>query len=181
MTAASTLRFADPRRSLAGLARWASVVLPLACCSAAFADGDLVASSGVFGLASSLVSVTDADLQAFDAGYASAAVAAQAVAVETRTLPELPAASGQSGEFETGDSLVASPVVFRPARPRTAAEVRAASEAGNVSPASFQSPVRPSVKAPARTNEGPRPEATRPVTGDRPPMPFSRLVSQVQR
>lgn len=181
MTNVRTLRSA-PLGRIAGLARWAAVVAPLACGSAAFGE-DLLATSGVLGLASSLGSMSDAEIQAFDARTRSEVIAAQAAQLEMQVLPRPVSAPrfDRSGAAVVEKSpTVAAPVTFLPPRPRTAEELRAASGSRSEPvPAASMPTVRPSVTAPARM-DGPRPEVTRPVTGDRPAMPFSRLLSQVR-
>lgn len=181
MTNVRTLRSA-PLGRIAGLARWAAVVAPLACGSAAFGE-DLLATSGVLGLASSLGSMSDAEIQAFDARTRSEVIAAQAAELELQVLPRPVAAPriGRPGAAIVEESPTASAAVtFLPPRPRTAEEMRAASGSRSEPVPSASMPtVQPSVKAPARM-DGPRPEVTRPVTGDRPAMPFSRLLSQVR-
>lgn len=183
MTNARTQRFAS-RPWVSGVVRWTAVVVPLACGSVAFGDGGLLATSGVIGLATSLGPMSDADIQAVDARLRSEVIASQATALEMQVIPPpvmAPRAArmGVSAVVEDRPAAVA-PVTFLPPRPRTAEEMRSAGESrGETAPAASMLPVRPSVKAPARI-DGPRPEATRPVTGDRPPMPFSRLLSQVR-
>jgi hypothetical protein len=167
---------------MAGLARWASVVLPLAGGSVALGDGGLLATSGVMGLASSLSAISEAEIQAIDARAQSEAIAAQSATVEMRVLPRpvpVRRVVPRPGLPRVDESPIAAPAVFRPARPRTAAEQSAEAERVNPTAPAHEAPSRPSVKAPAQI-DGPRPQATRPVTGDRPPLPFSRLFSQVQ-
>lgn len=184
--AARTHRFASRSRA-AGVALWAAVVLPLVCGSAAFGDGGLLATSGVIGLATSLGPMSDADIDAVDARIRGDVIASQAAALEMQqVIPQpviapRPARLGLPAPAVEDRPSAGAPVSFLPPRPRTAEEMRAASSESrglSVPPASVP-PVRPSVKAPGRI-DGPRPEATRPVTGDRPPMPFSRLLSQVR-
>ena len=177
-------RIPSPRPWMAGLACWVSVVVSMACGSVAFGDGGLLATSGVMGLASSLGSMSDAEIQAIDARSRSESFAAQSVAIESQVLPRPVPARGvlaRPGQprVQREESPVPAPTTFRPARPRSAAEMHSTTEPGIQAAPVQQSPSRPSVTSPARL-DGPRPEATRPVTGDRPPMPFSRLLSQVQ-
>lgn len=182
MSHAESFRFAPSVRRLNGLARWALVAMPLVSSSVAVGDGGLLATTGVIGLASSLAPMIEADVQAVDARVQAEALAARSTAVDMhQVIPSRPRAGGAISRptAPLAPETSAPAVTFRPARPRTAAEIRASLTPSVPAAPAHGAPARPTVTAPTRV-EGPRPEVTRPVTGDRPAMPFSRLVSQVR-
>jgi hypothetical protein len=176
MSRSQALRFAPSRPWLNGLACSASVAVSLVCGSAAFGDGGLLATTGVIGLASSLGPMTDADMQAVDRRLQSEALTARAAVLDIQEV--IPTRPQSGGAVSRSESIVPASA-FRPARPRTAGETRSASEPSAPAASTRDVPSRPSAKAPVQI-EGVRPEVTRPITGDRPAMPFSRLLSQVR-
>jgi len=183
----STRRFASSSPWITRVARWATIVLPLAGGSVARGDDGLIASSGVLGLASSLGAMSDSEVQAIDARARSEAFAARAAAarVESQSLPR-PASIGRvlprpGGLPRVEENPAPAAAVFGPARPRSAAELRPAVEPARMTVPTPEPLTRPSVRSPAQIDLPTPPDSSRPVTdSDRPPMPFSRLLSQVR-